>query len=180
MTTDGIDVTADWMIPSNAGEFGLHLSATHFLSYEIPCTAANDRGCTGDSGVQDVAGYFNYDNFARSIPETKVNATADWRVGNHKIALLAFYTSEYETSRVVPDALLDQGYSQDIDSWMTLDLQYSYSFNLGNTEAIITLGGKNITDEDAPRLFDAANFSYDPKHHDPRGQIWYGRIKLAL
>ena len=180
VTTDGIDVTADWMIPSNAGEFGLHLSATHFLSYEIPCTAANDRGCTGDSGVQDVAGYFNYDNFARSIPETKVNATADWRSGNHKIALLAFYTSEYETSRVVPDALLDRGYSQDIDSWMTLDLQYTFSFALGNTEAMITLGGKNITDEDAPQVFDAANFSYDPKHHDPRGQIWYGRIKLAL
>jgi iron complex outermembrane receptor protein len=44
----------------------------------------------------------------------------------------------------------------------------------------VTLGGKNITDEDAPQVFDAANFSYDPKHHDPRGQIWYGRIKLAL
>jgi iron complex outermembrane receptor protein len=63
---------------------------------------------------------------------------------------------------------------------MTLDLQYSFSFKLGSTEAMVTLGGKNITDEDAPQVFDAANFSYDPKHHDPRGQIWYTRIKLAL
>jgi len=109
-----------------------------------------------------------------------VNVTADWRMGNHKLALLGFYTSSYETTRVVPDAVAANGFSQEIDSWMTLDLQYSYTFSLGNSEAIITLGGKNITDEDAPAVYDAANFSYDPKHHDPRGQIWYGRIKLAL
>ena len=180
VTTDGIDVTADWTVPSSVGELGLRMSATHFLSYEIPCTAANARGCEGAAGVQDVAGYFNYDNFARSIPETKVNVTADWRIGDHKIALLGFYTSEYETTRTVPDALLANGYSQDIDSWMTLDLQYSYTFSIGNSQGTITLGGKNITDEDAPQVFDAANFSYDPKHHDPRGQIWYGRIKFAL
>ena len=180
VTTDGIDLTADWMIPSNAGEFGLRMSATHFLSYEIPCTGPNARGCDGATGVQDVAGYFNFDNFARSMPETKVNVTADWRMGNHKLALLGFYTSSYETTRVVPDAVAANGFSQEIDSWMTLDLQYSYTFSLGNSEAIITLGGKNITDEDAPAVYDAANFSYDPKHHDPRGQIWYGRIKLAL
>ena len=76
------------------------------------------------------------------MPETKVNVTADWRMGNHKLALLGFYTSSYETTRVVPDAVAANGFSQEIDSWMTLDLQYSYTFSLGNSEAIITLGGK--------------------------------------
>ncbi len=178
--TDGIDVSADYMIPSSVGDFSFQLSATHFLSYEIPCTAANDRGCAGDTGVQDVVGYFNYDNFVRSMPETKVNFTADWRRDNHKLALLGFWTSSYESTRAVPAAIQAAGFSQNIDSWLTLDLQYAYTFNIGDSEAILTFGGKNITDEEAPAVYDAANFSYDAKHHDPRGQIWYGRIKLRF
>lgn len=180
VNTDGIDVSADWTIPSSVGDFGFQVSATRFLSYEIPCTGANARGCEGASGKQDVVGYFNFDNFARSMPETKVNFTADWTRDNHKLALLGYWTSSYETTRPVPAAVQANGFSQDIDSWLTLDLQYSYTFNVGDTEAILTLGGKNITDEEAPRLYDAANFSYDPKHHDPRGQIFYGRIKVAF
>jgi iron complex outermembrane receptor protein len=174
--TDGIDLSIDWSKSTDMGDIGVSVAATRFLSYEIPCTGANARGCTGASGTQDVVGYFNYDNFARSMPETKVNVTADWTRNNHKVALMGFYTSSYETTR----GGIPAGYSSSIDSWLTLDLQYAYSFEVGGTEAILTLGAKNLTDEDAPKLFDGANFSYDPKHHDPRGQIVYGRIKFAL
>ena len=31
---------------------------------------------------------------------------------------------------------------------------------------------KNVFDEDAPVAYDDINFSYDPKHHDPRGRIF--------
>ena len=174
--TDGIDLSIDWSKSTDIGDIGVSVAATRFLSYEIPCSGANARGCTGASGTQDVIGYFNYDNFVRSMPETKVNVTADWTRNNHKVALMGFYTSSYETTR----GGIPAGYSSSIDSWLTLDLQYAYSFEVGGTEAILTLGAKNLTDEDAPKLYDAANFSYDPKHHDPRGQIVYGRIKFAL
>ena len=30
-----------------------------------------------------------------------------------------------------------------------------------------------LADEMAPLVYDAANFSYDPKHHDPRGRMVY-------
>lgn len=180
VNTDGIDIAADWSIFSDIGEIGVRLSATRFLSYEIPCAGANAKGCTGNTGTQDVVGYFNYDNFARSMPETKVNASLDWTRDSHKLALMAFYTSGYETTRpIAPDAAAN-GYTSSIDSWLTLDLQYAYSFSFSGTDAVLTLGAKNLTDEDAPALYDAANFSFDPKHHDPRGQILYGRIKLAF
>lgn len=48
------------------------------------------------------------------------------------------------------------GFSDSIGSWTTIDLQYSYNFMMGGTEGVITLGGKNITDEEAPRVYDAA------------------------
>jgi iron complex outermembrane recepter protein len=165
--TDGLDFAANYMIPTDsAGEFGLHLTGTHFLSYEIP-------GASG--GTQDVAGQFNHDNFARSIPETKVNASVDWIAGNHKAVAIAYYVSDYETTRDTPP-----GVSSSIDSWTTLDLQYSYNLQFANSEAVFSLGAKNVTDEEPPEVYDAANFSYDPKHHDPRGRMYYARVKYAF
>jgi iron complex outermembrane receptor protein len=177
--TDGFDVAVDWFVPTDGfGQFGLNLTATHFLSYEIPCTAANARGCDGAGGTEDVAGFFNFDNFARSIPETKINGVVDWTMGNHSLALLGFYTSGYETTRPVDARAASLGYTQDIDSWFTMDLQYAYTFDFGDNSATLTLGSKNVFDELPPEVYDAANFSYDPKHHDPRGRLVYARVKL--
>ena len=72
------------------------------------------------------------------------------------------------------------GFDSNIDSWRTIDASYNYNFNVGDTQGVLTLGGKNLTDEEAPRAYDAANFSYDPKQHDPRGRIYYARVKFAL
>jgi iron complex outermembrane receptor protein len=165
--TDGLDLSANYLLASgSAGDFGLHLTATHFLSYEIPDP-------TG--GTRDVAGKFNHDNFARSIPETKANLSADWMYGNHKAVAIAYYVSSYETTRSVPD-----GSSQTIDSWTTLDLQYTYNLELDNSAAVFSLGVKNVFDEEPSVVYDAANLSYDPKHHDPRGRMYYARITYAF
>ena len=46
------------------------------------------------------------------------------------------------------------------------------------TDGALTPGANNILDEDVPIVYDAANFSYDPKHHDPRGRLLYFGLKL--
>ena len=177
--TDGIDLAVDWRLSTGrAGQFGAHLTATHFLSYKIPRTGPNGRGCAGSSGTQDVVGFFNYDTFVRSMPATKLNASLDWTRGPHRVALLGFYTSGYETTRPVDLRARALGYTRNIDSWLTVDLQYAYAFKLAGAEAILSLGSKNLFDEEAPRAYDGANFSFDPKHHDPRGRLWYAGIKL--
>ncbi|MEH6634169.1 MAG: TonB-dependent receptor [Halioglobus sp.] len=164
--TDGLDLTANLAMPTNSlGDFGLHFTGTYFLSYEIPTA----------SGTQDVAGYFNYNNFARSIPETKLNVSLDWLMGNHSASVMAFYVDSYETTRAVPESA-----SQDIDDWTTVDLQYAYNLEFDESQAVITLGVKNVFDEDPSVVYDAANFSYDPKHHDPRGRMFYVRAKYSL
>ena len=61
-----------------------------------------------------------------------------------------------------------------------IDARYNFNFNVGDTQAVLTLGGKNLTDEEAPRVYDAANFSYDPKQPDPRGRIYYASVKFAI
>lgn len=165
--TDGLDIAANYVYDTgSAGSFGLNLEATHFLSYEIP----DPQG-----GSQDVVGLFNHDNFARSIPETKLNLSMDWSLGNHSAAAIAYWVDDYKTTRDVPP-----GESASIDSWTTLDLQYSYSLQFSDSEAVIALGAKNVFDEEPPRVYDGVNFSYDPKHHDPRGRMYYLRLKYAF
>ena len=168
--TDGIDVSADWNIPAgDAGDFGVQLAYSRFNSYEIP---------DGNGGKRDVVGSFNHDNFVRSLPEAKWNLTADWERGNHSAAVVLYHVDSYTTGRAVPASAV--GFDNNIDSWQTVDASYNFNFNIGDTQAVFTLGGKNLTDEEAPRVYDAANFSYDPKQHDPRGRLYYARVKFAL
>lgn len=170
--TDGFDVSADWNLPAgDAGDFGVQLAYSRFNSYEIP---------DGNGGTRDVVGSFNHDNFVRSMPEAKWNLTADWERGNHSAAVVLYHVDSYTTSRAVPASAAAMGFDSNIDSWRTIDASYNYNFNIGDTQGVLTLGGKNLTDEEAPRVYDAANFSYDPKQHDPRGRIYYARVKFAL
>jgi iron complex outermembrane receptor protein len=164
--TDGLDFSANYLMDSSAGEFSLHFTTTHFLSYEIPDPSG---------GTMDVAGKFNHDNFARSIPETKANLSGDWIYGNHKAVAIVYYVSDYKTTRAVPP-----GSSQTIDSWTTVDLQYTYNLELDNSAAVFSFGVKNVFDEEPSVVYDSVNFSYDPKHHDPRGRMYYARIKYAF
>ncbi len=159
--TDGLDLEANWTIDGGSlGAFGVRVNASHFLSYEIP---------TADGGDTDVVGFFNHDNFVRSIPETKANLGINWGLGNHSAAVTSYYVADYETTRPVP-----AGESQDIDDWTTVDIQYSYQFELfEESQARLTLGVKNALDEEPPRAYDGVNLSYDPKHHDPRGRVYY-------
>ena len=170
--TDGVDVSADWNIPAgDMGDFGVQLAYSHFLSYEIP---------DGNGGTRDVVGSFNHDNFVRSMPQKKWNLTADWERGNHSAAMVVYYVDSYKTGRAVPASAQALGFNSGISNWRTMDLSYNYNFSLGDTQAVFTLGGKNVFDKEAPRVYDAANFSYDPKHHDPRGRMFFARVKFAL
>ncbi len=170
--TDGVDVSADWNIPAgDKGDFGIQLAYSQFLSYEIP---------DGNGGTRDVVGSFNHDNFVRSMPEKKWNLTADWERGSHSASMVVYYVDSYKTGRPVPASAQALGFNSGISNWRTIDLSYNYNFSLGDTQAVFTLGGKNVFDKEAPRVYDAANFSYDPKHHDPRGRMLFARVKFAL
>jgi iron complex outermembrane receptor protein len=170
--TDGFDFNVDWNLPAGGiGDFGVQLAYSKFLSYEIP---------TAGGGSQDVVGRFNYKNFVRSMPAAKWNLTADWERGNHSAALVLYHVDSYKTERPVTPAAAALGFDDQIDEWRTLDASYNYNFSMGDVAGVFTLGGKNLTDEEAPRAFDGTAFSYDPKQHDPRGRIYYARVKFAL
>ena len=172
VNTDGFDIAADWgMSMDDIGDVGIQFSMSRFMSYEIP---------DGNGGLKDVVGSHNWDNFVRSLPQTKWNLTADWEQGNHSAAVVVYSVDSYKTSRPLVAYAENLGFTNDINTWRTVDLSYNYNFEVGDTQAVFTLGGKNILDRQAPKVWNDTNFSYDPKQHDPRGRMYFARVKFAL
>ena len=168
--TSGIDIEASYNFDTSYGQVALGFNSAHMLEYKIPTA----------SGMTDVVGLFNHDNFARSLPETKSVLTASLVNGNHNLTAIYRWVSEYETTRAVDAAAAARGFVQDIDAFETIDLKYTYNMELGDTNVVLSAGINNAADEKAPIVYDAANFSYDPKHHDPRGRMTYLGFKITL
>jgi iron complex outermembrane receptor protein len=169
--TNGFDVEMSYGMDTAIGEMLLGLNATHMLQYEIPVGGV----------ATDVVGLFNHDNFARSLPETKMVLSAAVQSGKHSGAAYGRWVSSYETTRPVSASAAAQGFTQDIDSFFTVDLQYNYTFDFnGEDDLKLTIGVKNAFDEEVPQVYDAANWSYDPKHHDPRGRMMSVGLKLTM
>ena len=169
--TNGFDVEMSYGMDTPLGEMLFGLNATHMLQYEIPVGGV----------ATDVVGLFNHDNFARSLPETKMVLSAALDADRHTATAYGRWVSSYETTRPVSASAAAQGFTQDIDSFFTVDLQYTYTFDFMQEEDLkFTLGVKNAFDEEVPQVYDAANWSYDPKHHDPRGRMYTIGFKMSM
>ena len=164
----GIDLEATYSFDTQLGEASIGINTARMLNYEIP---------DGTGGMKDVVGLFNHDNFVRSMPETKSVITAKLNNGDHTFAAYIRMVSEYKTTRALDALATARGFGQDIDSFTTLDLKYSYEMGEGVN---LSVGMNNATDESAPIVYDGANFSYDPKHHDPRGKMLFVGMKISL
>ncbi|MFL0798167.1 MAG: TonB-dependent receptor [Cellvibrionaceae bacterium] len=154
----GIDLEASYTFDLADSSLKLGFGWSHYLQYEIP-------------GGVDAVGKFNYNNFVRSMPEAKGSLSAHWMDDNHSVYATLNHVTSYENDRYKDGV---QVLDETIDSFNTMDVQYRYLMNLsGDSEATVSLGVTNLFDEEPPEVTDGANFSYDPKHHDPRGRIVY-------
>ena len=170
VNADGYDIDASYSFSTGLGDVILGMQRAHFLSYEIPASGG---------GMRDVVGLFNHDNFARSLPETKTVISASLANGNHTVGAFYRMISDYETTNP-PNALgIANGLGQKIDEFNVLDLKYSYLFEMNDSNLRLSFGVKNATDEEVPMFYDASNFSYDTRQHDPRGKMVYFGLKYS-
>ncbi|XBQ15443.1 MAG: TonB-dependent receptor [Oceanicaulis sp.] len=111
----------------------------------------------------DAAGDRNFTNFARSLPEYRATAYADWTLGAWSARLQARHVSAYDD---------DENAGAEIGAWTVLDAQAGYDFG----GAALTVGAINLTDEAAP--FVRTPLGYDTKMHDARGRVLYLRLRV--
>lgn len=191
LKTSGMDfnISYEWDV-DEIGLITAGVAASWTEKYEITDINGNTFDGVGKRNIGTTIG--------RSLPEWKVNYTLSWLKDRHSVFAMVRYIHSYEDDQTVQrdtagnplcvgsclravsfgiSDLLDDK----VDSFTTLDLQYSYELPAWGFQAEgsrITIGGVNVTNETPPKLnFDGG---FDPFVHDARGAMWYARYSMQL
>jgi iron complex outermembrane receptor protein len=116
-------------------------------------------------------GKFNYDAHTHSLPKKRINAFINWNYRDYGFNLNARHIDGYSNERPITGLGLTYGYKNKVDSFLVFDFSASKLIKLNNGEMDLKFSIINIFDESAPRLYDAPDFSFDSRVHDPRGRI---------
>lgn len=137
------------------GEIGFGAEATHVADFTLtdPVLGAEI----------DAAGQRNFSNFARSLPQWRATAYADWHLGDLSARANLRHISAYDD---------DENAGSQINAWTALDLQAEWR----RDQLALTLGALNVTDEAAPAV--NTPLGYDTKVHDARGRVLYARVSV--
>ena len=171
----------------NYGELDLTIRGTNLIEFLTP--DRNDVTCLALDCIQliDRVGKFNFDSNTHALPENRINAFIKWKFNNYIFGINTRYIDGYTNDTPIPQISIDRGYSNEVDSSFLLD--FSVDLPLSDLFTIDTIGGDyelktnfaiiNLFDEDAPRLYDAPDFSFDTRVHDPRGRMLSIQFELA-
>jgi len=149
----GIDIESKYTMVLGESSIEYALGWSRYLQYDVPTA----------TGTYDAVGSFNFGSFVRSMPEDKASFSVHWQTDQHSVYARTDYVSSYTNNR--------QG--DTIKSFAPVEVQYRYLMDLDEAQAAISVGVINLFDEQAPFVANGANFSYDPKQHDPRGRVLY-------
>jgi iron complex outermembrane receptor protein len=181
--TDGWDLNADYTMDINSSTFIFDMAMTQVMSFDV------DRDGDGISEF-DGAGSRNFSNNFSTLPELRAHAGVTWLMGDQSANLTYRYIDGYKN---------DQSNDGPVDSWGTIDAQYSIVFPglITDGDTRFTVGMNNLTDEEPPALtrrdgsgnilpyqnagsgvFDGTDRpGYDDRAgHDIRGRIAYVRF----
>lgn len=155
--TAGLDFSARWTIDmGELGEITPSITGTYLLNYDVVDPQA---------GIIDGEGSRNFQNFATSAPQLRMNGGLQWQNGAHSFNAFVRHIDSY---------IDDQNGGIAIDSDTRVDVQYALAINEymdRDKLAQVTIGGRNITGERPPQVF--TNGGFDSKVHDPRGALLY-------
>ena len=117
-------------------------------------------------------GKFNYDNHTFSLPEKKINTFLSWEFSEMSFNLNTRYVDGYVNERSIKPSAVNLGYTNKIKSSFMVDISATRNIKLKTGKLNIKLSVINLFDKSAPRLYDAPDFSFDTRVHDPRGRIF--------
>jgi len=167
----GIDLSVDYRKVFKSGQiFDLGINATHLLEYLTP--EHDDEDDAGHSSQMiDRVGRFNYNAHTHSLPRLRLNALMGLRIGDIRYSINARYLDSYENQRPLPESAVNNGYTNNIDSFLVFDLGFAKDISINGQSVELGLHLINAFDESAPLVYDAPDFSFDTRLHDPRGRL---------
>ena len=164
----GIDLNFNkLLLTSNKyGDVSLVINSTTLIEFLTPAL-----GNEGNEIMINRVGKFNYDTNTHSLPKNRINAFLNWKYQEYDINFYSRYIDGYSNERPINSLGIAYGYNNSVDSFLTNDLSIKKLVRTNKGEIDIKLSVINVFDEEAPRLYDAPDFSFDTRVHDPRGRI---------
>ena len=169
----GLDLSATSIFNfKDSGELSINLEATHLIEFLTPELQNQSQG----SSMINRVGKFNYDSPTHALPRNRINLFVNWYVDGYEHVFNTRYVDSYKTLRSINSLAQSLGYENKIDSFLVFD--WCLKSETQGDERVFGGGMEigfciiNLTDEKPPRLYDAPDFSFDTRVHDPRGRIF--------
>ncbi len=151
---------------NNYSPINLRVKGTIFDEFLTPQITAD-----GLSKMINRVGKFNYDSHTHSLPKKRLNAFMDWEHNGYLFSLISRYVDGYTNERPITGLGASLGYENKVDSFLVFDISARKSIDLDEGNISFGIAIINALDESAPRLYDAPDFSFDTRVHDPRGRL---------
>ena len=164
----GIDLNFNKLLLTSDkyGDVSLIINSTTLIEFLTPALGNEDSEI-----MINRVGKFNYDTNTHSLPKNRINAFLNWKYQEYDINFNSRYIDGYSNERPINSLGTAYGYNNSVDSFLTNDLSIKKLVRTNKGEIDIKLSVINVFDEEAPRLYDAPDFSFDTRVHDPRGRI---------
>ena len=163
----GTDFQFDYVFElNNYSPINLRVKGTIFNEFLTPQITAD-----GLSRMINRVGKFNYDSHTHSLPKKRLNAFIDWEHKDYLFSLITRYIDGYTNERPITGLGASLGYENKVDSFLVFDISARKSIDLDEGNINLGIAIINALDQSAPRLYDAPDFSFDTRVHDPRGRL---------
>jgi iron complex outermembrane receptor protein len=172
----GLDLELNIFKSTQYGDFNYALKATELSKFLTPEFRDGGEQLTMVNRV----GKFNYDANTHSLPKLRLNTFLSWTINDLTLGMNSRYIDGYSNERAIPTSALSLGYTSEIKSFLVHDFSITKSFQLSAGTLDLGLGMMNAFDKKAPLLYDAPDFSFDTRAHDPRGRLINFTAELNL
>lgn len=167
---NGIDAEMNFFKITEYGDFNYSIKATHFSEFLTPEDYISGGMVAGSIMVNRV-GKFNYDANTHSLPKLRLNTFLSWTIDDLVMVMNTRYVEGYSNERQIPSSAITLGYTDYVKSFLVHDFSIKKYFNFLSGQMEIGIGFINAFDKQAPLLYDAPDFSFDTRVHDPRGRL---------
>jgi len=167
---NGIDAEMNFFKITEYGDFNYSIKATHFSEFLTPEDSISE-GMEAGSIMVNRVGKFNYDANTHSLPKLRLNTFLSWTIDDLVMGLNTRYIEGYSNERQIPSTAIILGYTNYVKSFLVHDFSIKKYFNFSSGQMEIGIGIINAFDKKAPLLYDAPDFSFDTRVHDPRGRL---------
>jgi iron complex outermembrane receptor protein len=160
----GMDIQIQYLIELIKGEISINIMGTNLSDFKTP-------SLTDPNLMINRVGKFNFDSHTFSLPKKRLNSFISWDFNNYSLSLNSRYLDSYFNERTITGLGMTYGYDNQVKSFFVHDISFGKSIDATRGNLNLNLYLSNMFNKSAPRLYDAPDFSFDTRLHDPRGRI---------